>query len=59
MEVIGQGIALITKVNTTVDGGARVTFEFGSDSTQLIQKLMQKYMNFDKDVIICVTENEQ
>lgn len=40
MEEIGSAAAIIQKIQTTVDGGYRLTLDLGADSTALMQSLL-------------------
>jgi hypothetical protein len=44
---------LINKIQTTADGGVRVTFDFNPDDSHIIKRLMEKKLVGD-DMIKCV-----
>lgn len=37
---VGKGLAVVYKIQTLVDGGARVTLDLGLDSSELITKIL-------------------
>lgn len=49
---LGAAKAIIYKVQTTVDGGARLTLDVGSDSQECIRNLFDSYMNNER-LIYC------
>lgn len=52
---IGAGIASIRAISTTLDGGAKVTLEFGTDSIELIRELLDIKMGRDEPFMVaCV-----
>jgi len=52
MEEIGTANAIIYKVLTTLDGGARVSFDFGQNDSELIAKLLELKMRGDAVVTL-------
>lgn len=44
---------LINKVSTTMDGGARITFDFSSQDLHIIKRLLDKKMTGD-ELVKCV-----
>ena len=52
---IGAGVATIQKIQTTIDNGARITLDFGSDSNALIKRLLDIKMGADYPIMVaCV-----
>jgi hypothetical protein len=49
---------LINKVQTTADGGARVTFDFNPDDLHIIKLLMEKKLS-GNDLVKCVFIDEK
>lgn len=47
LEEIGAVQAVIHKVQTTIDGGARITLDLGCDSVEVIKKLINIKMQSD------------
>lgn len=54
---IGEGTAIINKVQTLPDGGSRITLDLGADSTDVALKLMAIKMIEDQ-LIKVVFERE-
>lgn len=44
---------LINKVSTTMDGGARITFDFSSQDLHIIKRLLDKKMTGD-ELVRCI-----
>jgi len=53
---LGSGSAIIKKVETTMDGGAKVTFEFDQTNAKLIQELLRAKLSGDDYVSIGVVK---
>ncbi len=49
---IGASNAIIYKIATTIDGGARLTLDLPEYSIDLISKLLQKKMQ-GKELVMC------
>lgn len=56
LEVIGEGQAEIFKVQTTLDGGARITINLGHESSDLVASLMAHKMRTNKLVRVVFIE---
>jgi len=49
---LGAAKAVINKVQTTVDGGARITLDVGTDSQETIKNILDAYLN-DNRLVYC------
>ena len=57
MEQLGSGVAEIRKITTTVDGGLQIQLNFGSESMELIKRLLdQKEM--DRPVMVAFVDGD-
>jgi len=54
MEQLGNGLSQINSIKTLVDGGARVTLDFGADSKELIKKLLDEKLDRTGLVVVAV-----
>lgn len=50
---IGSSQVVINKLQTTIDGGARITLDLDSQQSKLISSLLQKKLE-GKEMIFCV-----
>ena len=55
---IGAGLATINKIQTTIDQGARITLDFGSDSHDVIKKLLDIRMGEDCPIMVAFVRVE-
>lgn len=51
---LGSGLSQINSIKTLVDGGARVTLDFGADSKDLIKKLLDEKLDRTGLVVVGV-----
>lgn len=49
---------MIYSIRTTIDGGARVTFDFSSEDSWLVKKLLDKKMSGD-ELVKCLFIDEK
>lgn len=59
MNEIGCIIATINKIQTTIDGGARLTLDVGQDSSDVIQKLIKIKMSKESVLQVGLIEMEK
>ena len=57
-KVLGNGIAVINKIQSTVDSGARITLDFGADSKELIKSLFDLKLGEDSAVMVAFVRYE-
>lgn len=55
---IGTCLALVTKVQNTVDGGFRITLDISSDNVELAAKLLKAASNNDQMYVSFVEKPE-
>lgn len=53
---IGVGQGLINKVQTTADGGLRVTLDFPETDIDMVKRLMEKKASGHQMVLVCIME---
>ncbi len=58
MEELGSCSAQIYKLQTTIDGGARITLDVGCDARKLIKNLMDKKLSDSDAVFVAFVENK-
>ena len=56
---IGAALSVINKVQTTADGGARITLDLPSISSDLISKLMTLKLQGRELVMVAFVETEE
>lgn len=55
-QTLGVGDALIYKIQTTVDGGMRITIDLPETDIDLVQSLMRKKAQGSPRVLLCFME---
>lgn len=55
---IGSSLAIIQKIQTTIDGGARITLDLGQNDSELISKLMKLKLSGDELVFVAFVEHD-
>lgn len=59
MKEIGSTHAIINKIQTTVDGGARITLDIGAESSVLVSKLLSNKLKCNESVFVAFVEPVQ
>jgi hypothetical protein len=54
---LGAAEAIIQKIQTTVDGGLRVTIDMSADNFELVKKLLELKANGDNQVYVGFARN--
>lgn len=57
-KVLGTAEAVINKVQTTADSGARITLDVGADASELIRELMSHKLSENGFVHVSFVKNE-
>ena len=56
---IGTALCIINKIQTTVDGGARLTLDLSSESRHTISELLERYLSGREMIAVGFAEVDQ
>ena len=56
---IGASLATISKITTTIDGGARITIDLDPSSSELAAKLLTRKLTGRERVMVAFVDGEE
>jgi len=57
MKELGSAHSIISKISTTIDGGARLTLDFSAQDKELIKSLLELYLKGEKEVFVAFVKD--